>query len=192
MWYGTFANPVISCWNVWKRFRWSQREVFMRSLYTFGNIISPVPTLAWLFSFSFIPVNGLTWYGLKNTIYKVELKSTLSELLKAEAKRNDILPPLYSSLSSAVFKKKRVKTKSTSPLHLSRTSLPLVYYLFLNYFPPSVSSSVSWRSRTAQTSEPEQPYWHGSKETLKDFYLHPSPLTSSRAQIASCYVLSQM
>lgn len=192
MWYGTFANPMIPCWNVWKRSQWTHRAIFTRSLYTFGNIISPVPILASLFSFSFVPVNGLTWYGLKNTIYKVELKSTLSELLKAEAKQNYILLSLYSLLSSAVFLKKIVKPKSASLLHHSNISFPLVYYLFLNCFPPLVSSSVSWRSWTAQNSEQVQPYWSDSKETLKDFYLHASSLTSSRAQIASSYVLSHI
>lgn len=134
MWYGTFANPMIPCWNVWKRSQWRHRTIFTRSLYTFGNIISPVPILALLFSFSFIPVNGLMWYGLKNTVYKVELKSTLSELLKAEAKQNYILLSLYSLLSSAVFLKKIVKPKSASPLHHSNISIGILS--FPQLFPP--------------------------------------------------------
>lgn len=83
------------------------------------------------------------WHGLKNTVYKVELKSTLPELLKAEAKQNYILLSLYRLLSSAVFLKKIGKPESASPLNHSNISFPLVYYLFLNCFPPSVSSSVS-------------------------------------------------
>lgn len=52
-----------------------------------------------MFVLFFIPVNGLTWYQWKNTVYKVELRTTLSEPWKAEAKRN-----IYSSPSPAVLR----------------------------------------------------------------------------------------
>lgn len=45
--------------------------------------MSPLQILAWLFPFSLSPVNGLTWYGLKNPVYKVELKSAPSKLWEA-------------------------------------------------------------------------------------------------------------
>lgn len=116
-------------------------------------------------------------------VYKVKLKSTLFKFFK-EVKQTYILLFLYRSLSSAVKKKKKSQSK-VSYLYLSNISLPLACALFLNYFPPLVSSSVSWRSRTAQISEQVQLHWHDSKKPWKIFifFFPPSSLTYCRAQI---------
>lgn len=189
MWYGTSANPIISSWSAWKRFQWTQRA---RSLYTFGNIIFPVSILAWLVSFfhSFSSVNGLTWCGLKTSIYKLEPKSILSKLLKSEAKRSHILLSLYSSLNSVgfVFKKQDCKKqKPLSLLPLSYISLSLVYYLFLIYFPLSMFLSLSQRSWTVQISVQVQPHWHDSKETLRGVLL--LYFLTNILQSSDCFIL---
>lgn len=99
-------------------------------------------------------------------VYKVQLKSTWFKPLK-ETKQNYIPLFLYSSLSSAV-KKKKGKSK-VSYLYLCNISLPLVCSLSLNYFLPLISSSVSWRSRTAQISGQVQLYWQDSNKPWKIF-----------------------